>query len=341
MPPGWTRPIGRLFRSCADGINLLLPEVQQMRLLASVLQTRLRGEIADRRFDDALITAKTLFALARLLGEHPTLIGDLVGVAIASIGTETIQEMLQLPGAPNLYWALAELPQPFIDLRKGLQGERLLVMNEIRQLDEKEPMSEQQLEKFVDHFSKQFGNVLKLQDLRNWVAERTKDQAFVQAARKRLAEQGLALERFPATQVVLLYGRLRYEIARDDAMKGSSLPIWQMKTAAGAPRADMEDLPFITMVSDFKRVRLAQARVDQRFGLLRCIEALRIYAAEHSGKLPTQFSDIDLPTPIDPFTGQPFRYHLEGETGHLRGVPPPGLEGNAYYNVRFEVTIAK
>ena len=55
-----------------------------MRVLAAALKVRFRGEIADRRFDDALVTAKTMFALSRHLGEHPTVVGDLVGVAVAS-----------------------------------------------------------------------------------------------------------------------------------------------------------------------------------------------------------------------------------------------------------------
>src|SRR5262249_45090002 len=76
--PGW-QITGRL-RS--DGILVLIPEVQEMRVLARSLVVRLRGEVADRRFDDAVVTTKTLFALARHLAEHPTLIGDLVGVAI-------------------------------------------------------------------------------------------------------------------------------------------------------------------------------------------------------------------------------------------------------------------
>ncbi len=38
-----------------------------------------RAEVALGRFDDALRTAKTMFAMSRHLGEHPTLIGNLVG----------------------------------------------------------------------------------------------------------------------------------------------------------------------------------------------------------------------------------------------------------------------
>src|SRR5579885_1952926 len=68
-----------------DGVWLLLPDVQQVRQLAAALQVRFRAEIAVGHFDDALRTAKTMFAMSRHMGEHPTLIGDLVGFAIASV----------------------------------------------------------------------------------------------------------------------------------------------------------------------------------------------------------------------------------------------------------------
>ncbi len=130
-----------------DGIYTLLPDVQQMRLLATALKVRFRVEVAERRFDDALVTAKTLFALSRCLGEHPTLIGDLVGVAIGSLSIGPLEEMIQQPGCPNLYWALTDLPTPFIDLHQGMQGERVVLEAELRMIDEKEPMSDAQLKR--------------------------------------------------------------------------------------------------------------------------------------------------------------------------------------------------
>lgn len=82
-----------------EGFNLLLPDLQKMRELAAGLQARFREEVAQQRFDDAIVTAKTMFALARHTGEHPTIIGDLVGIAIASIAIAPLQEMLEQPGA--------------------------------------------------------------------------------------------------------------------------------------------------------------------------------------------------------------------------------------------------
>src|SRR6266853_3920610 len=84
-----------LLKVKTDGFGLLLPDLQKMRELAAGLQGRFREEIAQRRIDDALVTAKTMFALSRHVGEHPTLIGNLVGIAIAAITIGPLEELLE------------------------------------------------------------------------------------------------------------------------------------------------------------------------------------------------------------------------------------------------------
>ena len=75
--------------------------------------------------------------------------------------------------------------------------------------------------------------------------------------------------------------------------------------------------------------------------LLRHVEALRLYAAAHDGKLPEGLFEVAVPLPPDPFTGKPFVYRVEAATAHLRGSPPRGEGKNPRYNVRYEVTIQK
>ena len=65
-------------------------------------------------------------------------------------------------------------------------------------------------------------------------------------------------------------------------------------------------------------------RLDQRIALLRHVEALRLYAAEHDGTLPAKLSEVSVPLPDDPFTGKPFRYEVTGNTAHLRGSSAAG-----------------
>jgi hypothetical protein len=50
---------------------------------------------------------------------------------------------------------------------------------------------------------------------------------------------------------------------------------------------------------------------------------------------------VTVPLPVDPFTGKPFNYQLDGTTAHIRGTPPPGEEKTPGFNFHYEVTIQK
>ncbi len=114
-----------LLKVKSDGVHLLLPDLQDLRMLwPTPLKVRFRAEIALGRFDEALRTAKTMFALSRHLGEHPTLIGNLVAMLVANAAIGPLEEMLEQPACPNLYWALTNLPVPLVPLDQGMEGER-------------------------------------------------------------------------------------------------------------------------------------------------------------------------------------------------------------------------
>ncbi len=328
-----------------DGYRLLLPELQPMRSLAHALKVRFRAEIAENRFDDAVTTAKTMFALSRHLGEHPTMIAGLVGTAIAFIAVQPLDEMIQQPGCPNLYWALTSLPRPLVDLRAGIQGERFLHAVEFAQLDKTASMTETQLKKLVDHLEELFTltNERK-RDVRGYLEKRVRDEEYLAAARKRLREMGIddaRLKQFPALQVVLLDENRDLEERRDDGLKWLSLPYPAVDAllAKMTPPKDDESLlgPFVPFVA---RARRAQVRLEQRFDLLRVVEALRLHAAQH-GRLPARLADVSVPLPEDPVTGKPFVYRLEEGTAIIKGTPPRGEEKNAAFNIRYEVTLRK
>jgi hypothetical protein len=343
-----------------DGIGLLLPDVQQMRALAGALKVRFRAEVAMGHFDDAVRTAKTMFALSRHLGEHPTLIGDLVGIAIAAIAIGPLEEMLEQPGCPNLYWALTNMPNPLISVEKGMEGERVLIRGEFSDLDDGAPMSEEQIKKLLVHIDR-VREVAKIEQkkpdepdrsTRAWLDARNKDEKLVGAARRRLVEYGIPeerLARFPADQVLVLDQWREFEVSRDEAMKLMNLPTWQVQESldqlAKANRPNDAASPgealFAGLVPALYKVRLAQGRLEQRIALLRAVEALRLYAAAHDGKLPEKLSDVPVPLPPDPFTGKPFRYEFDGTTAHVRGTPPAGQEKVPGYNIHYEVVIRK
>ena len=120
------------------------PGIGPLQVLAAALQVRFRTEVAGKRFEDAIRTAKTMLALARHLGEHPSEVANLVGLWTAHLGLNTLAEMVQQPGCPNLYWALTDFPCPLVDLRKGVHGRRTLLAAELRVLRDDAPWQEQQ-----------------------------------------------------------------------------------------------------------------------------------------------------------------------------------------------------
>lgn len=72
--------------------------------------------IAQCQYDDAIDTAQTGFAMAKHLGNGSELIHGLFGIGVAAYMCRQLEAFVQRPGAPNLYQALRDLPQPFIDL---------------------------------------------------------------------------------------------------------------------------------------------------------------------------------------------------------------------------------
>jgi hypothetical protein len=330
-----------------DGFNLLLPDVQKMRTLAAALQKRFHTEVTQGRLDDALVTAKTMFALSRHMGEHPTLIGDLVAIAIAFITIVPLEEMLEQPACPNLYWALTNLPHPLISLGNGLEGERMMVLVELHDLVDTEPMSAAQIDKLSAHIDKLRNdgpNGRIKWNTRKWLSRQIKDDKLVEAARRRLVQYGIPeerLARFAAEQVILLDEKRQYEVSRDEVMKLVNLPPWQIEAMTDGAKPPVDAMLFGPLGPALKKVFLAQGRLEQRVALLRCVEALRLYAAEHEGRLPEKLSDIRVPLPEDPFTGKPFRYEVNGDTAHIRGRPPRGVENIAAYNIHYEITIRR
>src|SRR5262249_12826020 len=149
------------------------------------------------------------------------------------------------------------------------------------------------------------------------------DSEKVRAARGRLVAAGCGPEladKFAPLQVILLDAKRDYEIQRDERMKVLALPMWQIDARAGNEVQERDkDLLFADLLPDVVKLRRTQAQLDRQIALLRHVEALRLYAAEHEGRLPDKAGDISVPLPVDPVTGTPFAYALEEKTAHLRG----------------------
>src|SRR5207248_9735571 len=80
--------------------------------------------------------------------------------------------------------------------------------------------------------------------------------------------------------------------------------------------------------------KTAETRIIQKIAALQVLEALRIYAAAHDGRLPDSLSDIsEVPVPLDPFRGEPFHYVRNGNLAKLESPYP------SYTPLRYEIQL--
>ena len=344
-----------------DGIMMLLPEMQVLREYGTLLALRARLEMAEKKFDKAAYTMQTGFALARHLDESPTLIAGLVGLAIANSMCNQVEAMLQVQNAPNQYWALTDLPRPFISLRTGFQSEKITIDSMFPELraalnDPKSgPMSVQRVQESLN-------NVALLGALSD--GENRQGMRFGAAimaakihpvAKEYLIQRGRTaaqVDALPVIQVALMYALAQYDAHFDHMYKWQNVPFWEMEPGLNkafkklaASRANMMSTGGIPLAElllpAVQHVYTSRARLDRRIAALRCVEAIRLYAAAHQGKLPESLGDIkDVPIPIDPVTGKNFEYRLEKGSAILIGRWPPGLPVSEMNTLRYELTLA-
>ena len=75
------------------------------------------------------------YKLGQDVNNSPFLVSALVGVAITGMADQSVIEYIAQPGAPNLYWALAEMPNPPITVRGALRQEMQLAKRMFPVLD--------------------------------------------------------------------------------------------------------------------------------------------------------------------------------------------------------------
>jgi hypothetical protein len=336
-----------------EGIWLLLPDVQALREFARYLKIRAKLELADGQFDKAAYTFQTSLQLGRHAAHGPTLIQALVGAAVAAITFNQIEEWVQVPGAPNLYWALTDLPQPFIDLRMPLQGERLWMENLLPGFREaladptKVPpeLAPDLRRKLTEAIEGARGPSLYLaaMAMKNYSAAK----AYLREHGRTVAQ----VEALPVLSAVMLYEFAEYDRLSEEIFKVEGLPYWvarpYLERADRALRQEVipshgQGLSLVGLLMPaILKVHQSQAQRDRTINLLGTIEALRLYAAAH-GQWPEKLADItDVPVPIDPFTGQPFDYRLDGDKAILTAPPPAGEQPYAGNSSRYEISLRK
>jgi hypothetical protein len=180
-------------------------------------------------------------------------------------------------------------------------------------------------------------------------------------AKKSLLAQGTPAEQveaMPPFQVVTLYAVREWHHAWDEYVKWVRVPNFGSEPGYQKARQKVQEaadrlyrLVFPGKLLEalevgkpipFEKVYAASGRTERRFAALRGVEAVRLYAAGHDGKLPAALKDItEVPIPTDPMTGKPFEYEVKGDKAKLSAPLPPGPKPQPGFLLTYELTLRR
>jgi tetratricopeptide (TPR) repeat protein len=321
--------------------DLPLNEIQINREIANLLSLRCRLELSEKQFDKAIRTLQTGFSLARDIADGHMLIQDLVGMAVASVMLGRIEDWQQIPGSPNLYWALTSLPNPLINVRATIRYELNTIYRSFPPLRElRKPQNAEQVRALLDRVFDSLAPFEK-DEPPAWarkVGTAALTIRYYADAKKALLAAGRSekeVEAMPALQVVAIFLMDNYDQVRDDILKWLSVPAWQgmgplnqlEKKLRSEPISAYNPMISLLLPAIYK-VYSASVRVDRNVATLRVAEALRWHAAQNGGKPPEKWEAITaVPLPIDPLTGKGFDsfYSIKDGKASLQVPPMPGM----------------
>ena len=246
---------------------------------------------------------------------------------------EQVLTFCQLPDAPNLYWSITALPSPMIDFRTSLEGDLDGIYMHLPQLHtvHRAHYPPEQWDRELREVAAELAPLLGLDkdhpvDLTANVAAALAAVPTLKAALVAAGYSPKELDAMPPAQIVLLHFVETYDALRDNIVKWCCLPYWQAEKGLKALEHDLPatekqalvPVGSLLLPGAMPKIAFNLVRTERTLAVLRCIEAMRLYAAGHEGKLPAAFDEIkEVPIPINPVTGKPFTYRLDGETAVL------------------------
>jgi hypothetical protein len=329
-----------------ETIAFLLHDFQEMRELARLLDLRFRVELYENRLDDAWETLRQMTQLGRDAAQPPLLINGLIGIAIESMMLRRLEDFISHPDSPNVYWALATLPDPLIDLASAVEFEATIGPRMFPMLEEADrPRTPEQWQEDLQEAwqsLRYMGDYTRMGDAGDdgqpSLAEGAAALGFAMSrypiAKSLLIESGRdpeEVDALPVGQAMLLAEKIAYRRIYDEMLKTYYLPL-HVRVERGAEFQDrldslMKDEPIPIaqlLLPAIGAVSQAQIRLAYRIRGIHAIEAIRDFAAEE-GRLPRRLQEVRrLPMPVDPNTLENFGYETTGQTATLRVIVPGG-----------------
>lgn len=330
-----------------DVVSFLLPDFQSMRDLGRLVACKARYEIAQGRFEDAILTLRMGYQMAHDCAEPPLLINALIGIAIAAQMHAVTLDFIDAPDSPNLYWALKQLPHPLVDIRPAMQFELAMPYQMFpfladaetaeRSPQEWQRMTQEALSSLAT-FANSEGQAMKEWQLR--LGTTAVLLAAYPAAKRQLIEQGMAeevVERMPVGQVIAIQTARTYRHTYHEVFKWTLLPYEEshlhMQQALerlkqegylGSGLRGKEVLPIASLLMpSIELVTITSARSERRLAALETLEAIRLHAAARQGELPSSLDELAVaPASKNPFTNQYFAWQRDAARATLEERAP-------------------
>ena len=332
-----------LDRNIRDAENLsayLIPEIQRMRTLAREQSMRCRLAMAEGRTSDAMKILGQQLQMARHLGQDDVPASNLVGKSVVGMATEDLLYFLQQSDAPNLYWALATLPSPLVDLRRGVIEEREMLFHQftvLRDVDDA-PWSQAFCDSVRDKAMKDFAHMKGVRSSQETAAPMGFEIAFFVAsaypgAKRYLIDEikmeASLVKSYLPLQTVLLAMRRFYEIHRDEVAKYqmANLTMGGFESDLDNVRKELHEaaeklgfaskIPLLCIEPIFSS---ADFQPQLGLSMVQTIEAIRHQVAMDKGTLPGSLEELALRAPLDPISRKPLAYAVENGAAVLRGT---------------------
>lgn len=306
--------------------------LNRARWMADVLTLKVRLATADGHYGEAIDSLRDGFTLARNLGREGPLVQGLVALGIESAMLRDARELMQAKDAPNLYWALANLPRSMIDLREMMEMETAAVFFNYPELkDHSERLSAARSRELLSRLAAYSHGSPTAGDTAAALVHMMK---VYPQAKERLVRSGMApqqVEELAANSVVLAYDVDQYRQQAQELIKWAGFPPWESIPGVHAAfkqiQAERQEYNALSMLlPSFQFSGIQIARVDRELALTTCVEAICAYAASHDGQLPPDLDALSAqtPAPTDPMTGRAFEYQSKENVATLRGPAPAG-----------------
>ena len=315
--------------------SIMMEEIQQLRAIARLLAVATRIAIFEKDYDTAIQHLQMGYKIAHDASQNKTLVASLVSISCALIMKEQQLSLMQQPDAPNLYWALVDLPDPIGQVRAAFRTELswLSGPNCMWQSLRSPETLDLTADGWRELFLKDFRNFGKLNQ-----GNDSMESSIVLAMALRgypIAKQSLAatgysaaeIEAMPVLQAIAIHEARANASICQDAEKILNLPYRDMKpylnqlekrldsflmnSTDETSIVDSNLLPYLgTVMPAMPQVIDAEIRSSRNLAALKVIEAIRMHVAK-TQKLPGELSEITgVPLPLNPATGMPFDYEL-------------------------------